>query len=536
MKDVRKAELSRDGCTIYVTFSITDQQKWLFVKESVKSLPGRKFNSEHKRWEVPLSESSLKKLASLGFDLCPKLKNVLDRISFNPADAVEIEVPGFGKDLYPFQKKGVWFLEKKDGRALIADEMGLGKTLQALGWLHLHPEMRPVVVVCPASVKLKWQRETEECMHRSAQVLSGTSPKEIESDIVIINYDILKNWLDILLRLDPKVVVLDECHYIKNGSTARARAVKILTQGRRVIGLSGTPVMNNPQESFNIIRTIDHYIFPSFSTFKNSQSSKSLLKLHKKLVGSIMMRRRKQDVLSELPDKRRDAVPIETVNIEEYFQLEEEMGDIIHDLLEEYEDYWSIPLKKRGHILAKLNEMRKKSGEIKLPGVIEWIEDFLKCDGKLAVFAHHRNVVEEIHRSFPDSVVVYGGMNESKKEKAVQAFQHDPNVRLFVGNIKAAGVGIDLTASSNVAFAELPWTPADLIQAEDRCHRIGQKSSVNVFYLIAPETIDGRMMEILDRKQRIVDAVLDGKAYEKNVTIINEIAKYYWDRECASAS
>ena len=116
-----------------------------------------------------------------------------------------------------------------------------------------------------------------------------------------------------------------------------------------------------------------------------------------------------------------------------------------------------------GQTLAVLNAMRKKAGEIKLPGIVSWIKDFLDCDGKLVVFAHHRNVVESIHKAFPNSVMLYGGMDANKREQAVQLFQNDPSVRLFVGNIKAAGIGIDLTASSNVAlpnFRGLPPTSA----------------------------------------------------------------------------
>lgn len=536
--DIRRAVLSGDGTFIQVKFSITDSSVWRSVKESVKSLRGRKFNPDKKVWEVPLSEESLDLLVRLNFSLDDKLINILDRLKFRPWNAVETEVPGFGKDLYPFQKKGIGFLEKKEGRALIADEMGLGKTLQALGWISLHPELRPVVIVCPASVKLKWEREIKECMHRSAQVLSGTSPTKIENDIVIINYDILGPWLDTLISIDPKVVVLDECHYVKNRRTKRASNVSVLTSGRTVTGLSGTPVMNSPRESFNIIRTIDKNVFPNFRSFENMYcfDDDSLLELHRKLINSVMIRRLKKDVLSELPDKVRGTVPIEVDHgsMQEYLAIEDEMDEIIRDFFRQgYDNYFDVPPKERGAVLKKLNEMRVKSGEIKLPGIVEWIEDFLECDGKLVVFAHHRKIVEEIHRSFPCSVAFYGGTDMNKREKAVEAFQNDPSVRLFVGNINAAGIGIDLTAASNVAFAELPWTPAHLVQAEDRCHRIGQKKSVNVFYLLASGTIDDRMMEILDKKQRIVDAVLDGKG-SNNTTIMDELVGFYWERRRAA--
>ncbi len=524
---MKKAVLSKDKTEIDIKFSISNTKVWTATKEAVKTIPGRKFVPEEKKWTCPLTVDSVRKLVSLGFELSRELYEFYERTSVSSRDAKEMEVPGFGKNLYPFQKKGVWFIEKKGGRALVADEMGLGKTLQALGWLHLHPEARPAVIVCPASVKLKWKSEIKECIYADAQVLCGKTPYGTDSDILIVNYDVLDGWIRYLLEIDPKVVILDECHYIKNHRTKRARYIAELVKDRPVIGLSGTPVMNNPLESYNIIRTIEPNVFPNFRFFEETYccgGNKALYRLHEKLIDSIMIRRQKKEVLKDLPPKVRGMVPVEIdpSDMEKYKETE----DDLFGMFEEYDDFDSM--YKSGQALKAINAMRKKAGEIKLPGIISWIGDFLDCDGKLVVFAHHRDVVESIHEAFPNSVMLYGGMDANRKDQAVQSFQHDPSVRLFVGNMKAAGVGIDLTASSNVAFAELPWTPADITQAEDRCHRIGQNDSVNVFYLLAPNTIDDRMMEILNEKQLIVDAVLDGKKVETNETIMKELLKSYW--------
>lgn len=524
---MKQAFLSKDKSRIDIKFSINDTKAWTATKEAIKAIPGRKFVPEEKKWTCPLTIDAIRKLAGLGFELSRELYEFYERTSVSSRDAKEMEVPGFGKNLYPFQKKGVWFIEKKGGRALVADEMGLGKTLQALGWFYLHPEARPAVIVCPASVKLKWEREVKECIYADAQVLYGRTPYKTDCDILIINYDVLDGWLEYFLDLDPKVIVLDECHYIKNYRTKRAKCVAELVRNKPVIGLSGTPVMNNPRESYNIIKTIELSIFRNFRFFEETYCSggnSALYKLHEKLIDTIMIRRRKEEVLKDLPPKVRGTVPIEinSSDMEEY----EEIENGLYDVFEKYDDFDSM--YSGGQTLAVLNAMRKKAGEIKLPGIVSWIKDFLDCDGKLVVFAHHRNVVESIHKAFPNSVMLYGGMDANKREQAVQLFQNDPSVRLFVGNIKAAGIGIDLTASSNVAFAELPWTPADITQAEDRCHRIGQNDSVNVFYMLASDTIDDRMMEVLNNKQLIVDAVLDGKEIETNETIIKELLKSYW--------
>src|SRR5690606_19617797 len=229
-----------------------------------KSLPGRRFHPEKKCWTATITTDSIQKLKDAGYVIDEKL------LRHEEETEKEIEVPGLKKQLFPFQKQGVVFIEKRKGRALIADEMGLGKTIQAAAWLQLHPEKRPAIILCPASLKLNWAKELRETLSTKdkIQILQGTKPYPITEDIIIINYDILNSWVETLQAINPRVLIIDEAHYIKNSSAIRTQATKKLAKGiPHVIALAGTPIVNRPVEGFNIFQILDRNRFPNFWTY-----------------------------------------------------------------------------------------------------------------------------------------------------------------------------------------------------------------------------------------------------------------------------
>ena len=248
-----------------------------------------------------------------------------------------MKIPNFKAKLRRYQKEGVCFIENRDGRVLLADEMGLGKTIQTLAWLQLHPELRPVIVVCPASLKLNWEREIKtQTEKQDIVILNGNNPTGrfplFRKAIYIINYDIVKAWEKNLKKLKAKVLVLDECHAIKNRRTIRTKAIKrIAKEIDHIICLSGTPIINRPVEIYNSISLINPELFPSFFKYAKEycgathngfgwdfSGATHTDNLHKKLVGSVMLRRLKKDVLKELPEKTRTVIPMELDNPEEY--------------------------------------------------------------------------------------------------------------------------------------------------------------------------------------------------------------------------
>jgi len=236
-----------------------------------------------------------------------------------------------------------------------------------------------------------------------------------------------------------------------------------------------------------------------------------------------MIRRLKRDVLPQLPPKARSFVPVQLHNREDYRLAEE---DFI-GFLRETKGAEAARRASNAEALAKIEALKQLSVQGKLAESIDWISDFLENGEKLVVFAVHRFVIDALMEKFSKiAVKIDGSVSLSERNKAVEAFQGNDKIRLFVGNIKAAGVGLTLTASSNVVFLELPWTPGDLSQAEDRCHRIGQKDSVNIYFLLAPDTIEERLAHILDSKRKVLDAVLDGEITAQE-SLLTELIKGY---------
>lgn len=522
-----------DGIKIIFPYNVDDLN-------NIKSLPGRRYHNESsKYWTCPYSVDAVKSLQEWGFSLSPEL---LDRLIVDETPPTELpknlSVPGLQKALFPYQEEGVRFIESRKGNALIADEMGLGKTAQALAWLQLHPEKRPVIVIVPASLKLNWEKEARMWMAAPVvQVLSGTKPNvPLIGEIIIINYDILSGWLPALKEIKAKVLILDEVHYTKNQTAKRTKAVRALKKTiPHLIALSGTPIINRPVEAFTVLSMLDTS-FNSFWKFaqrycdaKNNgfgwdfSGASNTEELHKKLTETVMIRRMKSEVLSELPPKIRSFTPIEMKNRSNYNRAERDFISYV----QETKGAGAAKKAKAAEALAKIEGLKQISVEEKLPGCIQWIQDFLEVNDKLVVFANHKIVIEELMTEFKGiAVKIDGSVATDKRQEIVEQFQTNKQIKLFIGNIKAAGVGITLTAASTVAFVELPWTPGELDQAEDRCHRIGQKDSVNIHYLMAPRTIEDKIARLLDNKRNIVDQVLDGKEDDGGSMFKELIASY----------
>ena len=551
--------------------------------DRVKTLFGRRYynNGKDRYWTCPLTITNLENLYGWKFKLDIKLLNILNehKLKSKQKKIPQLtEVPGLRKTLMPFQFGGVSFLDYNKGRGLIADDMGLGKTMQALAYLQLHPEKRPVIIVTPASLKLNWKHEAITWLSKpEIQVLSGTDITiPLLGQIIVINYDILYAWVSTLLKIKPKVCIFDESHYFKNNKAKRTKAVMRLAKNiKHVIALSGTPIVNKPMEFFNVLKLIDPYLFPNRWLFgqrycgaKNNgwgwtfDGSENAEELHQILTSSVMIRRRKKDVLKELPDKVFSMIPMELENQNDYNlaevdfvkfiqgtvdtevkSLERKLANQLDSFMKEHgiEEYdfgthtlneEKVKELKREkvsniNVLTEIEALKQLAVKGKMKQTINWITDFLESGEKLVIFANHKFVINQLMEEFGKvAVKIDGSVSIQKRHKVVEEFQTNKNIRLFVGNIKAAGVGLTLTAASNVAILELPWTSGDLIQATDRCHRIGQKDTVNVYYLLAAGTIEEKIAKLLDTKQKILDAILDGKV-TKQENLITELINLY---------
>jgi len=305
-----------------------------------------------------------------------------------------------------YQAKGIQFLEKRNGKGLIGDDMGVGKTLEVLGYLALHPELRPVVIVCPSNAKYEWEEQIyQHTKYLKCSVLESRTPYTPEiTDILIINYEILYHWGAFLDILEPKVVVVDECHYIKERKTLRTLSVtKLARKSKSFIPMSGTPIINRPVEFFPVLNLLSFKEFRSFWKFAfrycdpkkgfkgkgwDFTGASNIEKLHER-VSSLMIRRTKEEVLPELPKKQRIPVPVILSNRKEYSKAQE-------DFLTWYEkNYGTQKSKKAEKALGfvRMEKLRHLAARGKMKAAIQWINDFLYITNeKLVIFCYHKDI------------------------------------------------------------------------------------------------------------------------------------------------
>ncbi len=442
-------------------------------------------------------------------------------VALSSACEAELELPGLGGELKPFQRAGVRYVLAQR-RAFLADEQGLGKTVEALAAIEADGAY-PALVVCPASLKLNWLREIARWLPaRSARALRGNGPDAVapSADITVANYDILVPRLEQLRALDPRALVLDESHHCKNPAAKRTQAVQALANGVSrdglVLALTGTPVVNRPTELTSQLRILGRLQdFGSGARFaERFQGPDAYLRLHWHLRARCFVRRLKADVLPQLPAKTRAVVPVELDNEAEYRLAER---DLIAWLKAQPLDLRELDAKVaaalRAERLVRLNALKLLAARGKLAAALRWIHDF-RCTGeRLVVFAYHREILRAVLERFPAALHVLGEDSAVARDRAVGEFQRPDGQgnQLIVCSIEVAGQGITLTRSSNVVFLELAWTPAKHDQAEDRCHRIGQHDAVNASYMLAAGTVDETIAELLERKRGVIGAVTDGR-------------------------
>jgi hypothetical protein len=543
------------------------------ILQEVKECPGRRWNPDKFYWTAPPSQQLMAVLDKWGFEVNQPLADYLGQ--FRPKDVGQLDLPE-GLKLYRFQAESVRFLESRRGRAVIAHEMGLGKTVISLSWLRIHPEARPAICVVPASLKINWQREARKWLANNEliQVVSGRpngNGQKLWGSVIVINYDILKDWVKAIKVLNPQAVVFDESHFLKNPKAQRTQAGKELTKNiPHVIAMSGTPIINRPSEFYNAINLVNPTVFPSwykyasrycapkFNGFATEYTGASHTEeLHQILTNpdtGIMHRYLKKDVLKDLPAKIRSVVPLELGNRSEYERavedflgwLEQHETEVAREHLtneqpldnEEEIDWAAKRIGKDkadraagAEALVAMGKLKQLAARGKLKAAIEWINNVVDQGEKIIIFAVHHWVVDRLMEAFGSQAVrLTGKENQEQRQQAVDRFQTDDSVRVFVGNLQAAGVGITLTAASHVAFMELGWQPGAHQQAEDRAHRIGQEQTVNIYYLVAEDTIEEDIAAMLDAKADVLGQVLDGHK-AKESTILGELLKKLKERK-----
>lgn len=441
---------------------------------------------------------------------------------------------------YEYQREGICFgLEHK--RIIIGDEPGLGKTLQSIGIVDT-ANAYPCLVICPSSLKINWQREFEKFTDKSAIVLDNnvrTTWGYLLSmgvhQVAIVNYESLRKFFVWDIRggkqfrlkdvvFNPQIqafksIIIDESHRVKDPSAQQTIFTKGLSVGKDwCILLSGTPVVNRPEDliaQLSIMNRLGEFggrakFIADYCTDPKDKTAKSavpLSELSRQLYDTCMIRREKAKVLPQLPDKTRVDLYVDISNDKEYNLAAEDLAAYLQEYTECTD--WEIRRKMRMEALVKFMTLRSLATKGKIAQAVDFIRTFLDSGKKLIVFCSLHEIVDELQKVFPRAVTVTGRDSAVNKQASVDAFQNNPNVQLIICSIKAAGVGLTLTAASDVAFIELAWTYADCCQCEDRAHRIGQKDNVTCYYLLGRGTIDHTIYRLIHRKKSIANEIMN---------------------------
>lgn len=450
-----------------------------------------------------------------------------------------------GKSYFPYQQAGIHFAMKHEN-VFIGDEMGLGKTVQAIGVINAE-NPKTVLIVCPSSLKINWRKELERWLTvpYRIHILQGKDQFPTLPEIVIMNYDILAKFQKQIRAVEWDLLIADEAHYMKNPKAQRTIALlgkgKEVTplKAKRKILLTGTPITNRPIEIFPLVSYLWPNVFNNLFHFAKRYcdakqdgygwdftGASNLEELQNLLRSSGMIRRLKNDVLKELPPKTRQVVVLPSDSVKGLIKKEDEKTRMMEDEVKRLQKamraakaqkdegaYRNAVQNLRQAYSVAFTEMaaiRKELAIEKIPFVIEYVESMVEDGEKVVVMAHHREAVDKLQNHFGlKAVKLYGGMSEAEKSNSVDRFQQDPSCMVFIGSIHAAGVGITLTAAQKMLFTELDWTPANMLQAEDRIHRIGQQGNALIQQLVFDGSLDAKMAETLVRKMGIIEKALD---------------------------
>ena len=543
----------------FLCVQIVKYKNYKIVLDIAKQSEYFNFISNENMFLLPPTKKNARLLNEAGYTFDESAK-----IFLNAHKEVSKKLPNKNYDcelldkLYPFQKEGVLKMLSMNSNILLADDMGLGKTVQGAMYLRLKENSLPALVICPASLKQNWQNEIKKWAGVNSYILNGKTPEYFSEEFIekypvfIINYDILGNedkdekekemarrkkardsglpyrkkiirvfgWCDELSKISFNTIIADEVQYIAEPDTIRARAVSQICSAikkSKKLFISGTPYETRTSQFFTSLHILDPVQFPNrykflmrycdpvktffgwkFDGLSNAEELHSM-------ISKFMIRRLKKDVLKQLPPKIRAVVPMNVTSAEraKYDSIDEQFEqDIISGK------------KSKKEQLGHIAELKQGAFEAKKKAVIQWIKDYLEINSKLVVFIYHHSAYDSLMQEFGKIAVgITGETPASQRQNIVDRFQNDNKIKLFIGQIKASGVGLTLTKANATAFVEFGSTAPQHCQAEDRVHRIGQEAdSVMAYYLILNDSIENDIMNTLERRNKDLKQVMDNES------------------------
>jgi SWI/SNF-related matrix-associated actin-dependent regulator 1 of chromatin subfamily A len=423
----------------------------------------------------------------------------------------------------------------KNKKFILADDMGLGKTTSTI-IAALETGAKKVLIVCPASLKINWQREIANYSDRTVYIAEGKKFSD-EHDFVIVNYDILKNFHDTkekdkseIMKINFDLVIMDEAHMISNPQAQRTKiANDIASKSNRVWLLSGTPMTSRPMNYYNLLNLVDSPVAMNWMAYAKRYCNGFQFSVGKRKVWNVtgasnldelrertsthILRRLKEDVL-DLPEKIITPVYLR-LKSKDYEEL---MGEYFNWYDQNPEESSSLTIQ-----FSKLMKVRKVIAQEKINNTIELAENIIEQGKKIIIFTNFTDTLNQIYNHFGKSAVYLdGSCSKFHRQNAVDEFQTNDKIKVFVGNLKAAGVGITLTSAEAVIMNDLSFVPAEHSQAEDRSHRIGQKNSTSVYYPLFENSIEGAIYDILNRKKKIISTVMGDDTFDE-ASVIEEM-------------
>ena len=526
-------------------YKVTFQYHPMLVK-CVKRIPSARYHADGSWWEVSSYHQQYLKLMEQWAKSHRFVTSVLwltddEKVcTYEPLEMPKLTVPhNLLIEPYDFQREGIAYaIEHK--RCIMGDEQGLGKTVEAIGVLTVTKAL-PALVICPASLKVNWQRELKKFGGLNAIILNDNNQRTWQrffelkkadgrpcADVAIVNYESLKKFFVAKIRREGRFtlksvdfdarkdlfrsVIIDESHKCKNVQTQQSKFVQGIAVGKEyILELTGTPVVNNNEDLIQQLRIMGRLEdFGGYAKFMarycaGLNKSSHIKELNYYLRKYCFFRRQKKDVLTQLPAKTRSYLVTEIDNRKEYQAAE-------RDIIKYLRDYQSADDEKvqrtiRGAVMVKMGILKQISARGKVEGAKDIIHNIVDGGQKLIVFCFLKEVVQALKQEFRHAVTVTGDDTTEQKQHAVDRFQNDEDCKLIILNYRSGGTGLTLTAASNVLFVEFPWTAADCVQAEDRAHRNGQKNAVNCVYLLGDKTIDEYMYNLIQTKKGISDGV-----------------------------
>lgn len=422
-------------------------------------------------------------------------------------------------ELKQHQKDTVAFYHKTNGRCLNTSEPGTGKTATVATYLKESRNL-PAIIVCPASVKGTWKDELKLWGQLDSGIVQGESGELPDSDILVINYNILKARRQQLSDIPYKTIVFDECQSLSDPTTAQTKAATALSRrATHVIGMSGTPITNRPKDFWPILHIIRPKEYPTFYKFGwqycdpqrkpwglEFKGCSNPEKLHKE-IQPFTIGYKQEDVVT-LPKRSIQVVSIPIDRPEEYAEAEQDFLGWM-----KRKAAGNVEKAKAAEAIVKTSKLLTLACQLKARHAVKWIKNHMSDGRKVIVFCTHTGMLDVMHRRIApgQSVFINGSVPTAKRHAIVKQFQTDPDIRVFVGNVQACGSGITLTAATSTIMTELPWTASAVIQAGRRNYRIGQDKETELIFLVAAGTIEEKLAKMIQQKSEIASAILDGK-------------------------